>query len=541
MEELGTVEVVEALSGTVEELERYVEMRDLSDEQVMTLLEAEKAGKDRKSAKKILGKRLEEEDDGLLEEAREDVRKIKSIIEQVDNQEDFSNAVNTDHIEVERLIEVTSGTVDELQAFIEARSLSTEALEELLEAEESLKNRKTAIELIKKEIAEIQAASDIQNVEEDVEELEEDLEQLERDMEKLEPEEKVDRLADSIDSSTGDIAEAMKSIQNEESLEDQETGEEGEELDDEDDAEDSGELDEEEEAGEDENEELEEIEDEDIEDWEEDPGEDIEEQEDEDETNPELEEKKEILEELDVDMSDEQLEELTLDELKKLRDDKTEREELIEELEDDFDREVLRKASIDDLKKIKQSMEEDSGEVEVIGAGSKSEDHEVEEEEMEEMREEAEEELEMLMGAVGHEEEEEESSSFRDQLDDIRDFRNSVRDILKRGGDESDNDNGARDRKVLELLEKYKDLENEEEAAIKTAQIMKGYLEYKEGIERELTYRELADKIRDKRGKNVETLREFFDGMHVDQYTGDLDVSDIDEIINASRKVVKGY
>ncbi|MFB6217388.1 MAG: hypothetical protein ABEJ72_10580, partial [Candidatus Aenigmatarchaeota archaeon] len=101
--------------------------------------------------------------------------------------------------------------------------------------------------------------------------------------------------------------------------------------------------------------------------------------------------------------------------------------------------------------------------------------------------------------------------------------------IFNRGKEEEENEEkGLSEKKVLELLDDYRNMEKRE-AAIKVAHVMKGYLEYQEEINREMTYSELADAVEDEDGESMEKLVAFFRRMHIDQYTGNIKTDDINE------------
>jgi len=96
---------------------------------------------------------------------------------------------------------------------------------------------------------------------------------------------------------------------------------------------------------------------------------------------------------------------------------------------------------------------------------------------------------------------------------------------LNRGGDDEETENSGFDKsKTIEVLESYSEGEDRD-AAVKTAQVMKGYLEYALGIERELTYAELADEMesRELESENIDTLIEFYRSMKISVYTGNVE------------------
>ena len=68
---------------------------------------------------------------------------------------------------------------------------------------------------------------------------------------------------------------------------------------------------------------------------------------------------------------------------------------------------------------------------------------------------------------------------------------------------------------------------------------MKGYLEQRLGIEREMTYKELADKMPVEEDESIDELAEFFVKMHREQYTGTFNIEDADEIIDTCDRVIE--
>ncbi|MFT4892373.1 MAG: hypothetical protein ACI8Z7_000145 [Candidatus Nanohaloarchaea archaeon] len=248
----------------------------------------------------------------------------------------------------------------------------------------------------------------------------------------------------------------------------------------------------------------------------------------------EIKQKKELMDELGVEMDDEKLSEITLAQLRNLKDEKNERQQLISELkEHGVNEEMLRKSSNEDLKKLKSEIESQKEQQE-----EKTDRSDDEEPTEEELKEEAEEDLEVLMGAVEEKEKEkDDDGSFMEYFDLKSEFSSKWEKL--RGSDEEDeNDKESKYEKVVGILESYRDLERRE-SAIKTAQVLKGYLEYLLEIDRELTYSELADSLEglDNRDENVDTLIKFFRKMD-ESYRGEVRVNNVDEVIDTSEKVI---
>lgn len=463
-EELGDIELIGLIEGTVKDLKEYVRDRHLDNEQLEKLLRAERNAKNRKTAKQFLRKRMD----------------VHQEVEE------------TEKIDREELLKILGGTVEDMKEYVKEKDPSDSQLQEILHAEKVVNDRKTAVRFLKSYSKKEELKEDIKKAEHDFRELREDLDRIEREV-----------LDEDIELTGIDI-EGDEEEDSEEDKEEEETG----------DAEESDESDEEE----DEDSEQEEADEEGEESEEHDDEEKDEETEDEELS--ELERKKEIVESLEVEMGEEELEDISLEELKSIRDEKVEREELIDYLEDEFDNEKLRDASTEDLRKLKRDLDD-------------TEDEDPSEKEGEEIKEEAQEDLEMLMGAVKGKEDEEEK---KDRLSGIKNLRSNIKEKLNFGSDEEEeDDDGFKKEDIIDLLEEYGEL-GKYEAAIKTAHIMKGYLEYSESIDRELTYKELTEEI-EANSEAMETLLEFFDDMHKDQYTGDI-TADMDEVIDASKKVV---
>ncbi len=479
-QDLNIPELVAVIDGTVNDLKKYVSENSLTDRQLQQILETEKASKKRKTVIEFLERRIEEREvSSTLNLAKEEIDHIESIISELEDYELFQEAAETEEIDTETLLQLVGGTVDQLKGYVRQHNLGNDELQELLDAEKTVKDRKTAKGFLQKQIDKLNIDEDIEEAEKDIEKLKQDIETIESktEAEPLEEgSEEYDEIADALD-------EVSKEIEGEdtESEEEQETEPEDERNSDQKKTEESDELD----------------------------------------------EKREILEHLDIELTEEELEDISLEHLKELKDEKEEREQLIEELTDHgFDEEDLKSATTEDLKKISESLPEEE---------SKSE-KEGEEKDEEEIREEAEEDLEMLMGAVKSKDE---TKDEKDRLKDLKQFKSKISSIFDRGSEEEEQEKqGMNAENVLEILQKYEQL-NDKEAAIKTAHIMKGYLEYTENIDREMTYKELSDTLEGADNESLQRVLNFFEKMHIDQYTGDMENIDIQEAINASKQTVE--
>lgn len=251
----------------------------------------------------------------------------------------------------------------------------------------------------------------------------------------------------------------------------------------------------------------------------------------------EIEEKKNLIQDLDVDYPDSKLKDIELSQLQALKNEKKEREQLIEDLKnEDLDEKELREASTKDLRKLKSEMlapEIDTNE---------QKGQRVTDEDIGKMQEEAAQELEMLMGAVGEEEKEEREES-ENSINKIKGLKTNFNNLIKTKDEEQDKK--LREDKVLDLLEGYEKDSNDVKTAIKTAQVMKGYLENKLEVDREMTYQELAQKVaevnesREEHDPDLEILGEFFNQIHHQIYSGNVYIEDICEIIEASERVIR--
>lgn len=409
----------------------------------------------------------------------------------IENTKDQEKAEESENIDREELLKILGGTVEEMKEYVRDKDPSDEQLQEILHAEKMVNDRKTAVNFLKSYSKKEDLKEDIKKAERDFRDLREDLNRIENEvldedidltgieLDKEEPEDKQDE-------------EEEKPDQDEEEDEPEEEPEEKDNEEQEDDKDESPENNSEEEL-------------------------------DEEGLSGEMQQKKEIAEELQADLSREELEDISLKELEEIRDEKAEREELIEDLKEEFDEEKLRNASTEDLRKLKKDLDSE-------GKSDK-------EKENEEIREEAEEDLEMLMGAVKAKKKTKETEESRFNLGDLSEMKSNLREKLSFRDDEEEEDEDELQKEdIINLLEQYRELD-QYEASIKTAHIMKGYLEYSEGIDREMTYRELSEEI-DPKTEEMEKLLKFFKKMNKDQYTGNI-TANVDEVIDSAETVIE--
>ncbi|QGA80120.1 hypothetical protein [Candidatus Nanohalobium constans] len=504
LDNLSIGKISELTTSDSEYFREEVKSIDLTVQDLKALKEAELSGKNREELINFLDDQLNAENVGnYLNLAERDMGQVENLISEIERVEDIEH-LDEEKIEIDQdnLIDLIGGTVDEMKEFVKENPLTSEQLENVLDAEERIKDRKTAKQFLKRQIKKREVGEDVKKARKDVESLENDLEEIrkdETDVSKTEDDKEDDR-----DDENSEVSV-------EESEEDKETGNRSQDEDREE-SEDSLEQENEgEKNGEENSEPEEEPRNESGEDSK--PGD---ENKDEDEDSK-FERKKRISEDLELDMSDEELEDFSLEQLEEIKSEKEHRESLIERLEENgMDEEDLREASTSDLEKLANSLE------------SKDESQE----EHEEMREEAEEDLEMLMGAVRGEEESSEEKEGESAKEKLEDLKENLRDKLKHSSNEEESSSkGLSVEKLEEILDEYREL-GDEEASVKTAHIMKGFLEQKLGIERELTYKELAGEMPTDEGEEIEKLAEFFVKMHREQYTGRLQVNNPEEIID---------
>ncbi|MFB6190155.1 MAG: hypothetical protein ABEJ91_01145, partial [Candidatus Nanohaloarchaea archaeon] len=222
-------QVVEALDGTVDDLKQFVRENELDREQLKDLLEAEEVHKDRKTARDFLRKKIDSSDlDRSLEEAEEDLEEIRAAIEKVERIENVPAPANPEDLSRAEILEAVDGTVEELEDFVKFHQLGKEQLQDVLDAEESLKNRKTAKKFLRDRIAEQKLAEDMKATEEDLDELELDVKELSSDTKVSEAMRDIGEPRER--EAGGELADAMRDIAGEESPagEPSETGEEQE-------------------------------------------------------------------------------------------------------------------------------------------------------------------------------------------------------------------------------------------------------------------------------------------------------------------------
>ena len=503
LDKLNIEEISKLTTGEAEDFKQEVKDEDFSLRDIKALKKAEESGQERDEVLDFLNDQIDTKNvSNYLDIAEDDTEKIDSLVQEIE-QIEHVETLEEEKIDIDQddLIDLVGGTVEEMREFIEKKPLTGDQLQDVLDAEKRVKDRKTAKQFLKKKL-------ENRRMEEDASSTREDLKDVKEDIEKLKEDNKISDAGgepENEDKEPEDEAEEDEK-ESEEDKEGEEPEAEPEEVEDE--------LEEDAEKSENE-------EDEEEQEQEEIDEKDSEEESGESESN--LERKKEIAEDLNLDMSEDELESISLEQMENIKSEKKHREHLIKRLkENGMEEEKLRNSSTADLEKIANSIDEDS---------ESQEEHE-------EMREEAEEDLEMLMGAVRGESDESSEDEGKNAKEKFEDFKDSISEKFNRSSDEEETSDGINAEKVQEVLDQYRKLDDEE-AAVKTAHIMKGYLEQKLNIGREMTYKELAEKMPTEEYEEVDKLADFFLKMHREQYTGRIAISNSEDVIDTCEKVIQ--
>jgi hypothetical protein len=566
-QQLDNLEIAEVASLTnkqVDEFKEIVEQKDATENDLEQLIEAEKAGKGRDEVVEFLKGMINKNNvEEKLDTALSNLEDLEVTIDEVDQLENSSDLDDQDEVELDQsqIIELIEGTVDELKEYVNENFLYRRQLEEILDAEKAGKNRKTAKRFLNKKI-------ENKGIEEEIKESKEDLQRLKKDIENLH--DHFENVADSFDYSsderdeesqeaanelleiTNSIIQDLKqsdNINNRENLE-KKTNEVIQALQNDNygkvrDAlieisqmgyEDEGENDEEaQQKMEEQDEKLERMKEivDDIQESEEDIQEDLQEQ----SHGPNFEQKKKLAQNLRTDFSDKDLEEITLQELQELKREQKHREEIIEKLKQSgLEEKDLRDSSTSDLEKLLETSNSMEDRTEKFEEQSDKPDKSAEE-----IRQEAEQDLESLQGAVSAEsqqqEEQVEEESGPSAKERLGGFTEQIKDRLSSSKEE--NSDGMKEDKVRRLLEDYRDIENDQEASVKIAHVMKSYLESQLNVQREMTYRELAERIPTDENEEMRQLSNFFQKMHKQEYTDSIQIDDIDEVIDNCEAVLE--
>lgn len=288
----------------------------------------------------------------------------------------------------------------------------------------------------------------------------------------------------------------------------------------------------------------------------------------------EIEEKERLLDQVGADIEKEELSEVSLEYLKKLKNQKEEREKLITELETHgVSREELESCTNQDLKNLINDLESNSENYEEVLDGTVDEAKEkIEEletpdysrilelekqgedrvtleryledkikeegESFEEIEEEAENELQFLMGAESQDEKDDVSQDESDVTEKVENLRERFQDSLNKV--KKDEESGQDDKeKVIALIKKYRDLDDRTQA-IKTAQVLKAYIEKQLGVNKELTYGELSERLNEYDDvPQVHEIRDFFKSIERKEYSGRVVALEMDEIVKSAEDTVE--
>ncbi|MFB6202885.1 MAG: hypothetical protein ABEK01_00160 [Candidatus Nanohaloarchaea archaeon] len=478
-EEVEIDEAVDVLEGSVEDLEEFLDEKSLELGTLREILEAEKEMKDRKTARSLLERQIARKrirEDVRL--AREEIREVHDAIEDLEDTENLEREDDGEELGPQKLAEIVGRTVEDLKEEVRNRELGLEQLERILDTEKKVKDRKTAKDFLREEITRLKLEKDLFRAEDDIDQVEEDLERIRSDSDEF------------VDENIPEEEETEEGEAKKEETVDENEGSEGR--------------------------------------------------------------KKELIRGMDVEMSDKELEKLSVEEIESIKEEKNRREELIGKLADEgFEEDELREASTSDLEKLEDSLrEQEAGEEnteeeeaeredpgEDLSGPEVSEDSsgkEIEEGEVEELQEEAEEDLELLQGARRDADEDEDEDGGKLGFQErVEEFQEKIEKLVPRRGEEDEDSGVTEEEKMIKLLESYRELE-EKKSAIKTAQVMKAYLEKELGVDREMTYKELADYMEGRDGRNFEVLSDFLMKVHREIYTQKMVPHDMEEIIDTS-------
>lgn len=480
---LSTGEISGIVTSQTDEVKKILEDNDYTRPELDQLIEAEKSGKDRKTVKNFLKEKKEnlkvEKD---LEEAEGEIEELEEILGRLEKDQDLEmeEIGEEEDLDHEELIEILGMNVEDLKSYIEENKLDRKGLSKVLEGEKKIKDRKTVKEFLNRKIKNKKLEKDAKRTEEDLKELKEDVEDFEED-------EELSGLSSQLLENTHNKEHEADRTKNETSEKD---------LEDEDEQDEAEEKDSSEEGS--------------------------------------FERKKQISEGLEAEIGEEQLESMSLEDLEELKSEQERREKIISELsEEGLDEDDLENATTGDLEKLHNQVfrsEEGNQENNNEGSGKSKE----------EIKEEAEEDLQMLQGAgKGSDEEDKDEEDKKEEAQEkIENLKTSIKEKFSRKENEEDDDGSGINRSsVKEKLDSYRGL-NERESAVKTAHIMKGYLEYRLNIEREMTYAELAENLPSDEYEDMEVLSNFFKQMQEDEYTQNIRVDSIEDILDASLNVV---
>jgi len=507
-------ELVRVMSGNIGELKEFVNGKELEEEELKRLLEDEKVAQNRKSAKQFLSDKIDErrfsED---FSRASRELDDILGSLDKLKNKHLGDESFEYEEMELDQMeiVGIIEGPSDEFKQYVKENDLTIKQMEELLQTEKKAKDRKNVKTFLETRVKNKKLYRDIKDAKSHIKDIKQDFKNIEGESEYLE-------------SSDSGI-EPHKAMKEEKDKENSKDPEQPSKQNDDREKEEYSQVNKQEKDTEEQEEENQETETS---------------QSEKEEKTP-LERKRAILEDIEVELSDEELEQITVEKLKELQEEKDEREKLMDKLEENgIDTDKLEESTTEDLKKIvseiESKKEEEENQKQAQGKSEEKSDTEDEENKSkEEIEEEAEEDLEMLMGARhGQKEKETEKDSTMDKIEDIK---HRLEKFIERP--EPVESKGVDEDKLISLLEHYKVIPNKKEKAVKTAQVMKGYLEHRINAERELTYGELAESLESVEDENVEILKDFYYKMSNDEYMEKISVENMNEVIEASMRAIE--
>ena len=484
----------------VDEATNRIEQADA--EELEEIMRVEQAAKDRKTVKTAiedeLHRRRVEKDLSQAEHMLDEVASIFSDLEELEHLNPDS-----DNLTEKQLVEFVTGTVEEAEKMLDKHQFSADELGELLRAEKAGKDRKTLNVLLHERIREAEEIEEFEGAERKLREIEEAIKQVESE-------------TDGDDTPQSQRIDTRDSTNEQQ---DKEEGENGNQAHEQDEDEENKEQEQKDGQAQQSEQQAAERDDQGVEDDDKEKGA----QEDAD-ADPEDEfDRENAIQELGDSFDEDMLRKASDSDLQNLLEQERHRKELVDQLSSSFDRERLEKATVDDLEKLQADTE-----------STNTEDREENQKDKDEVKQEAEDDRQMLMGA-GEEESSEGSDS--NKVEELREnIHNRFEDLTSPPSSDS-SDTKNRSDKALELLDSYRDL-GDGEAAVKTAHVMKGYLEHAFSIQREMTYGELADRLENEE-QVPQHLVEFFHDMNERQYTGKLEGLNVEQAIDSSVETIK--
>lgn len=498
--QLSIGEIVGAVSGTVEELEEYVTENALQAEQLDRLIEAEKNAKDRKTAIDFLNKKREQlEEEAKIGEAEKDIHEVEQILEEFKRSD--SSSANSHNLSASQAIKILSQQTEDVRSTLEKENFGLEDLKMLKRSEKSYKSRVSVLRKIDSEIKQVIRTKNISEAEEELQELEKTLSNIastpgDQDTPKSR-EQTTEKSQEISEDSESDGTDKEKNPTRTSEEPSSEKVQESEQEESKDDSKSGGESD----SAKTE-EDINKLTDEELREMIQGPAE-------------------EVLNKISEKAANENQRAEIKKQVRKI---------MVEELKDEFPEQKLEKISTKDMLKIMAEIQQNQA----TDSASEVQDSE-EQKDKEKMEEEAEEDLQMLMGAGISEDD---SETKKSKIPSIESVENQIKNRLSRKPeeDEEDKTKGIEKEQVLNLLEQYRKLP-EREATVKTAHVIKGYVEYVKHVDRELTYSELADRL-DESEQEQRKLAGFLNDMSKSEYTGKLSI-DSKEFIQSSIEVAK--